>query len=259
MADYQREVDILCLWKTIQSEVRSEIKNSPLLCDYLTDSILQQRSLEDGLCYVLAQKLADSPEKVTDWKHYLQSIIKQEAIASSGQFTIKQRAKRDLVCQLQNNASIKDHYSPLLFFAGYQALQCYRFAHYCWHNQQRVMASYIQAKCVTLFGVDIHPAARIGSGIFMDHSVAVVIGETAVVEDDVTLFQSVTLGGTGKGSGDRHPKVRRGAFIGSGAVIYGNIEIGENSKVAGGAVVVKDVAANTTVLGNTAKLKANKN
>ena len=260
MSDYQRAVDVPNLWSTIHSEIRIECNRTGLLADFLTRNILQHQSFEESLCCILAEKLADGPDKVIEWEHYLQSIIdEQQAGGSSLHSSILQGAKRDLLCQLQGNASIKDHYSPLLFFAGYQALQCYRFAHYCWHNQQRVMASYIQAKCVTEFGIDIHPAARIGSGIFMDHSVAVVIGETAVVEDNVTLFQSVTLGGTGKGSGDRHPKVRRGAFIGSGAVIYGNIEIGENSKVAGGAVVVKDVAANTTVFGSTAKLKANKN
>ena len=115
------------------------------------------------------------------------------------------------------------------------------------------MANYILSRMVSLYGVDIHPAAKIGSGIFMDHVVGIVIGETAVVEDDVTLFQNVTIGGTGKGSGDRHPKVCRGAFFGAGAQVFGNIEIGACAKIASGAVVVKAVAPGTTVVGPEVK------
>ncbi len=249
MADFEREIDVDNLWLNILQETEHEAQNSPLLSAFLQRNIIDHSSLEAGLCYVLAEKLADDEKDISQWQSYLYGII------SLPEVTIKAEALADLLCQLRSNASIKDHYSPLLFFGGYQALQCYRFAHYCWHNDQRAMASFIQGKCVSLFGVDIHPGAKIGSGIFLDHSVAVVIGETAVVEDDVTIFQSVTLGGTGKGSGDRHPKVRRGAFIGSGTVVYGNIEIGANAKVAGGTVVVKNVAANSTVLGPIAKPK----
>lgn len=260
MSDYERVVDAAQLWPNILRETQQEIKNNHLLGHFLQRNITKHSSFEAALCHILAEKLADQDADVTDWQTYLYNIIctqtdaQQQGSASEIKVkTIKHAALEDLLCQLRSNASIKDHYSPLLFFAGYQALQCYRFAHYCWHNDQRVMASFIQAKCVSLFGVDIHPAAVIGCGIFLDHSVAVVIGETAVVEDDVTIFQSVTLGGTGKSGGDRHPKVRKGAFIGSGTVIYGNIEIGRNAKVAGGTVVVKDVAENSTVLGPIAK------
>ncbi|MEH6444706.1 MAG: serine O-acetyltransferase EpsC [Oceanospirillaceae bacterium] len=266
MSDYLRAIDVLKLWPTILQEIQQEVKNSPLLGNFLQRNILDHANFEAALCHILAEKLADEQSAVTQWQAYLYSIIcsqvtnqkLEQCTEKELQTSIKGAALADLLCQLRANASIKDHYSPLLFFAGYQALQCHRFAHYCWHHGQRAMASFIQAKTVTLFGVDIHPAARIGSGIFLDHSVAVVIGETTVVEDDVTIFQNVTLGGTGKGSGDRHPKVRRGAFIGAGAAIFGNIEIGKNAKVAGGAVVVKDVAENTTVLGATAQLKNSK-
>lgn len=250
MADFEREIDIENLWSIILQETQREAVNSPLLAAFLQRNIITHQSFEQALCYILAEKLADDKAQISRWQQSFCEIVNRENVA------ISQAALADLLCQLRANASIKDHYSPLLFFGGYQALQCYRFAHYCWHHEQRALASYIQGKCVTLFGVDIHPGAKIGQGIFLDHSVAVVIGETAVVEDDVTIFQSVTLGGTGKGSGDRHPKVRQGAFIGSGSVVYGNIEIGKNAKVAGGTVVVKDVAPNTTVLGPVAIRKA---
>lgn len=247
MAEYQREIDIENLWQTILQEAGAVASEFPLLTDFYDRNILQHSSFNDALAYVLAEKLTDNAEQVGQWHLFLQQQMAENQV-------IERAALKDLLCQLQSNASIKDHYTPLLYFGGYQALQSYRFAHHCWQNNKKAMASYIQGRVVSLFGVDIHPAAVMGEGIFMDHAVGIVIGETAVVEDDVTLFQSVTLGGTGKGTGDRHPKVRRGAFIGSGAVIFGNIEIGENAKVAGGAVVVNSVPPGTTAVGPKAKL-----
>ncbi|GLQ75340.1 serine acetyltransferase [Vibrio sp. vnigr-6D03] len=240
MYDYQRTVDKARLWQSIQGEAFEVMQQMPLLAGFYQRHILERRSFNDALCSVLAEKLKDEHSGAEKWHDFL-----SEQMLRSGD--IAQSAMQDLLCQLESNASIKDHSTPLLYFGGYQALQCYRIAHYCWHNNMQPMALYIQAKVASVFGIDIHPAAKIGSGIFLDHAVGIVIGETAVVEDDVTIFQSVTLGGTGKGQGDRHPKIRKGAFIGAGAVIFGNIEVGENAKVAGGAVVVKPVEPNTTV------------
>ncbi len=246
MYDYQRTIDKSRLWQTIQSEAFTVSQEMPLLAGFYQQHILARSSFNEALCSVLAEKLADQHSGAEVWHDFLfEKLLRSNDIANS--------AMKDLLCQLESNASIKDHSTPLLYFGGYQALQCYRFAHHCWHNGMQPMALYIQSKMASVFGLDIHPAAKIGSGIFLDHAVGIVIGETTVVEDDVTLFQSVTLGGTGKGQGDRHPKIRKGAFIGSGAVIFGNIEIGENAKVAGGAVVVKPVEANTTVAGAFAK------
>jgi len=245
MAEYKREIDVENLWQTILQEVQAVADEFELLADFYNRQILQHQSYDEALTYILAEKLADRASQPEQWQQFLLRLMAAEP-------AIGYAALKDLLCQLQSNASIKDHYTPLLHFGGYQALQCYRFAHYCWNNNMRAMASYIQGQIVTQFGVDIHPGAVIGKGIFMDHAVGIVIGETAVVEDDVTLFQSVTLGGTGKGTGDRHPKVRQGAFIGSGAVVLGNIEIGENAKIAGGAVVVKPVAPGSTVVGPVA-------
>ncbi|EGG95542.1 Serine acetyltransferase [gamma proteobacterium IMCC1989] len=246
MTDYLREIDTNNLWPVILQEAKYVADEFPLLAEFYRRNILQHDNYDAALAYVLAEKLSDSVEQISDWQYFLLDVM-------SNNPAIGQAAMQDLLCQLQGNASIKDNYTPLLYFGGYQALQCYRFAHDCWNTNKRPVANYIQGRMVTLFGVDIHPAAVIGTGIFMDHAVGIVIGETAVIEDEVTLFQSVTLGGAGKGVGDRHPKVRKGAFIGSGAVIFGNIEIGEYAKVAGGAVVVKPVAANTTVVGPIAQ------
>lgn len=246
MTEYQRQIDTENLWPIILEEARRAADEFPLLTEFYQRNILQHASYNASLAYVLAEKMTVKPQHTDKWQHFFHRLMTENE-------AIGQAAMKDLLCQLKSNASIKDHYTPLLYFGGYQALQCYRLAHCCWRDNKQAMASYIQGRIVTMFGVDIHPAAVIGEGIFLDHAVGVVIGETAVVEDDVTLFQSVTLGGTGKGTGDRHPKVRRGAFIGSGAVIFGNIEIGENAKIAGGAVVVKSVAPGTTVVGPTAK------
>ena len=249
MNQYQRHIDVDNLWSIIIAEAQAVVDKTPLLSSFYERNILQHGSYEAALAYVLAEKMADTPNSVNQWHECFVALIHEHQ-------WIGQAARQDLLCQLQNNAAIKDHYTPLLYFGGYQALQCYRLAHVCWHHEQAALASYIQSKVVALYGVDIHPAAKIGAGIFMDHAVGIVIGETAVVEDEVTVFQNVTLGGTGKGQGDRHPKVRRGAFIGSGAQIFGNIEIGAEAKIAGGAVVVKAVAPGTTVVGPAAKTLA---
>ena len=137
----------------------------------------------------------------------------------------------------------------LLFFKGFQALQSYRIAHWLWVQGRECLALFFQSRIALTFGVDIHPAAKLGKGIMLDHATGIVIGETTIVEDDVSIMQEVTLGGTGKECGDRHPKVRRGVLISAGAKILGNIEIGENAKVGAGSVVLKPVAPHTTVAG----------
>ena len=249
-ADYKRDVDVANLWETIRKEVTAAAKDVPLLAGLYQRNVLDRANFSDALAHILVERcLADQRESagcVARWRSFVQDLYQKDPqlVAS---------AEQDLLCQLQGNASIKDHFTPLLYFGGFHALQCYRIAHYCWKEQQRPIANYIQGQMTTQFGVDIHPAATIGSGIFIDHAVAIVVGETAVIEDDVTIFQSVTLGGTGKGHGDRHPKIRRGAFLGSGAVVLGNIEVGPGARVAAGAVVVKNVPANATMVGQAAR------
>jgi serine O-acetyltransferase len=142
---------------------------------------------------------------------------------------------------------------PLLYFKGFHALQAYRIAHHCWTTERRALALFLQSRISEAFAVDIHPGARIGKGILFDHATSVVIGETAVVEDDFSMLHEVTLGGTGKVGGDRHPKVRRGVMIGAGAKVLGNITIGEGAKIGAGSVVLTDVAPHCTVAGVPAR------
>jgi serine O-acetyltransferase len=159
----------------------------------------------------------------------------------------------DLDAVLARDPACESALVPFLYYKGFKALQGYRVAHALWLAGRVGVARFLQSRIADVFAMDIHPAARIGRGVFIDHGTGVVVGETTVVEDDVSILQSVTLGGTGKESGDRHPKIRRGVMIGAGAGVFGNIEIGEGSKVAAGSVVLAPVLPHTTVAGVPAK------
>ena len=164
MTDYQRKINIDTLWQTVHEEAQKIVDSSPLLESFYQRNILQHQTFKSALTYILAEKLTEDSGQCGDWQSFLQKIMCEDS-------AIEAAALGDLLCQLQSNASIKDHYSPLLYFAGYQALQAYRFAHYCWLNNDKAMANYIQSRIVSLYGVDIHPAAVIGQRIFIDHAV----------------------------------------------------------------------------------------
>lgn len=247
MSDYYRQIDEQNIWQIMTAEAGVVAKDFPILASKYQASILNHSSFISALCYCLASKVSDEASAIPDWHQFLLATAAQHSVIEEG-------AKQDLFCQLKSNASIKDHHTPFLYFGGYHALQVHRFAHALWHDNQRAVASFMQSQSAACFGVDIHPAASIGLGIFIDHAVGIVIGETAVVEEGVTLFQGVTLGGTGKGEGERHPKVRKGAFIGAGAQLFGNIEVGAYAKVAGGAVLVNSVPEHVTVVGSKATI-----
>jgi serine O-acetyltransferase len=163
--------------------------------------------------------------------------------------TIIHAAEIDIKATRERDPACNSYSTPFLFYKGFQALQVYRIAHWLWSEQRHTLAFFLQNQMTNIFAVDIHPAATIGCGVMFDHATGLVIGETAVVEDDVSILHGVTLGGTGKDSGDRHPKVRRGVLIGANASIIGNIEIGEGAKVGAGSVVMKSVPPHVTVAG----------
>jgi serine O-acetyltransferase len=175
----------------------------------------------------------------------------REAVADKPEIGDAFRA--DLSAVYDRDPACHRYIEPLLFFKGFHALQSYRLSHWLWNDGRKDFALYLQSRASSVFGVDINPAARIGRGIFIDHAHSIVIGETAVVEDDVSMLHSVTLGGTGKEGGDRHPKVRRGVMIGAGAKVLGNVEVGEDARIAAGSVVLENVAPRCTVAGVPAK------
>lgn len=230
------------IWQTIRQETREQAESEPALASFLHASILKHDSFEQALSYHLAQKLGSPTINAVQARDIIQEALhSQPCIGKAARADIKAVYERDSACQYYN--------LPLLYFKGYQALQSYRVAHWLWKQNRKAIAYFFQSQIALTFGVDIHPAARLGKGIMLDHATGIVIGETAVVEDDVSILQDVTLGGTGKEHSDRHPKVRRGVLIGAGAKILGNIEIGEGAKVGAGSVVLKPVDPHTTVVG----------
>ena len=181
----------------------------------------------------------------------LRNVIKETI--DSNQQIIKDIAL-DLVAVKERDPACRYFSSPLLFFKGFRALQAHKVSNLLWLAERHSLALFIQGRSSEVYGVDIHPAAQIGNGVMIDHATGVVIGETSVIENDVSIFQGVTLGGTGKESGDRHPKVREGVLLSAGATILGNVEIGRNAKVAAGSVVLSDVEEGVTVAGIPAKV-----
>ena len=235
------------MWRKLVDEAQQKAQGEPMLASYLHATILNHRGIEDSLSFHLAGKLM-SP--------HLNSMSIREVISEAfGQSSsIREAIRTDLQAIANRDPASRGISEPFLHYKGYHALQSYRVAHWLWEQERRALACYLQNRISEVFGVDIHPAARLGKGILIDHATGVVIGETAVVEDDVSMLHEVTLGGTGKATGDRHPKVRRGVLIGAGAKILGNVEIGEGAKVGAGSVVLTDVPPHSTVAGIPAKI-----
>jgi serine O-acetyltransferase len=229
------------VWQQIVSEAQQIMQDEPVLAEFLRVTILNQEDMGRALSFHLANKLASNMMPATLLCDLMHTVFSQPSTIYAVARDIQATVDRDSACNLYS--------SPFLYFKGFLALQAYRVAHQLWLRGDRSMALHLQHKISLAFAVDIHPAAVIGAGVMIDHATGLVIGETAVVEDSVSIMQSVTLGGTGKESGDRHPKIRRGVLLGPGAKILGNIEIGEGAMVAASSVVLKPVAAHAIVAG----------
>lgn len=230
------------LWQSIREEVEAAAAREPVLASFLHASILNHKSLEDALAFQLAAKL-ESP--------VLPAMLVRELIADAMEADreIGKSMRADIRAVRERDPAAKTYSEPFIYFKGFHALQMYRVAHWLWGQGRAALALYLQSRASEVFGVDIHPAATIGKGIMIDHATSVVVGETAVIEDNVSLLHEVTLGGTGKDTGDRHPKVRHGVLIGAGAKILGNVEIGVGAKIGAGSVVLEDVPPHCTVVG----------
>ncbi|MGL5948281.1 MAG: serine O-acetyltransferase [Aeromonas sp.] len=234
-------------WHKICHEARQLAQDEPMLASFFHATILNHRDLQGALSFQLANKL-DSP---TMPAMALREVIE---LALTREPSILARAAADICAVHERDPAVDLYSTPLLYLKGFHALQGYRIAHWLWHQGRRALAVYLQNQISVVFGVDVHPAARIGAGIMFDHATGIVIGETAIIEDEVSILQSVTLGGTGKQSGDRHPKIRQGVMIGAGAKVLGNIEVGVGAKIGAGSVVLSPVPAHTTVAGVPAKI-----
>lgn len=235
------------MWETIRAEVEDLATEEPMLASFLHQVVLNHETLEDALSFLLATKLESSTLNAATLRDLINTAYKSDPGIG---FAIRE----DLYAVCNRDPACRGYAHVLLFFKGLHALGGYRAAHYFWNQGRETLALYFQSRMSEVFGVDIHPAARIGVGVLMDHATSIVIGETAVVEDYVSMLHEVTLGGTGKITGDRHPKIRRGVLISAGAKILGNVEVGEGAKVGGGAVVLEDVPPHVTVVGVPAEI-----
>ena len=248
MADARTNIESIDpVWEQIQDEARQAVLDEPLVGGFIHACILHHKSLEKALSYRVAAKLASNEMSMV----VVREIV-EEAYAAETALVAASRA--DLVAIFERDPACHRLLQPILYFKGYQAIQAYRVGHYLWTQGHHDLAYFFQMRVSEIFGVDIHPAARIGRGIMIDHAHSIVIGETAVVGDNVSMLHSVTLGGTGKEEEDRHPKIGNGVLIGAGAKVLGNITVGDCSRIAAGSVVLQDVPACKTVAGIPAKI-----
>jgi len=235
------------VWRTIREEAEAMALSEPLVASWMHVAILHHDTLESALAYRIADKLGGTA---------IPPMVLREAAAEAFDAApgISAAARADIVAVRERDPACHRYLEPILFFKGFQALISHRVAHWLWTQGRRDLALYLQMRMSEVFTVDIHPGARLGKGIMIDHAHGIVIGETAVVGDDVSMLHGVTLGGTGKEDGDRHPKIGAGVLIGAGAKILGNIRVGSCSRIAAGSVVLADVPSCKTVAGVPARI-----
>jgi len=234
------------IWQRLRQEADAIQASEELLIPLVRSCISDRTSFEDALSTVLSGRLGEHSLPVVDLHRLFVPTLSRPEIA--------QASRRDLSAVIERDPAAQSLAIPFLHFKGFQSLQAYRVAHHLWNVGRKELALYLQGRISLVYGVDIHPAARIGSGILIDHATGVVVGETAVVGNDVSMLHGVTLGGTGKQTGDRHPKVGNGVLFGSGAKVLGNVRIGDGSKVGAGSVVLSDVPPHCTVVGVPARV-----
>jgi serine O-acetyltransferase len=235
------------VWAALRNEAEHAARNEPSLASLLNAVVLRHRELGDALSYQLARKLGDQELRAMSLRE-----IADEAYRDDPRLVAV--AEADLKAVFERDPACKGYLQPFLFFKGFLALQTQRVAHWLWRGGRETLAFYLQSRSSEIFQVDIHPATRMGAGIFVDHGTGIVIGETAVIGDEVSMLQGVTLGGTGAEQGDRHPKIGKGVLLGAGAKVLGNITIGDYAKIASGSVVLKPVPPGCTAAGVPARL-----
>jgi serine O-acetyltransferase len=235
------------VWSQIRREAEEISAAEPALGGFIYATVIDHNRLEDAVCHRLARRLQHSALDTGLLHKTFNEVIAADP-------SLGDAFRADLMATVKRDPASARLIEPLLYFKGFHAIQTHRMAHRLWHMGRRDLALYLQSRSSIVFQCDINPMARLGRGIMIDHATGLVIGSTAVVEDDVSMLQDVTLGGTGKEGGDRHPKIRHGVLIGAGAKILGNIEIGRCSRVAAGSVVLHEVPPNRTVAGVPARI-----
>ena len=234
------------IWNDIKAEVNLRVNAEPSLKPYLDNLVLSQDNFIDSIASILSSKLNSDALASDDIKRFIIEVYNECD-------WLEEALIKDLIFFKENDPACKYYSTPILFYKGYQGLATHRAANCLWKNERHTMALFFQNRASEVFGVDIHPAATIKGGVMIDHATGVVIGETSTIDENVSIFQGVTLGGKGTETGDRHPKLKSGVSIYASSTILGNITIGENSKVAAGSLVLKNVPPNVTVAGIPAK------
>ncbi|RMF11379.1 MAG: serine O-acetyltransferase [Alphaproteobacteria bacterium] len=235
------------VWSQLRREAEELCAQEPALASFVYATILNHQRVEDAICHRLAQRLSHTDVDVGLVHQTFQEVLRDNP--GLGDYF-----RADLAATFDRDPACNRLIEPLLYFKGFHVLQTHRFAHELWKAGRKDYALYLQSQSSSMFGVDIHPAAEVGRGIMFDHATGIVVGETAKISDDVSILHGVTLGGSGKVSGDRHPKIGRCVMIGAGAKILGNISVGDCARIAAGSVVLKDVPPNTTVAGVPARV-----
>lgn len=235
------------LWRQLRASAEAAAREEPQLASQINAVILSHDDLAGALSFQIARKLADNEMSAMSVREVcLAAFVADPAIVEAAEADLQAVAERD--------PAIRSLMQPFLYFKGFQALEAWRVAHWLWGQGRETLAFHFQSRISELFQLDIHPGARMGKGLFLDHGTGIVIGETAVVGDEVSMLHGVTLGGTGAERGDRHPKIGQGVLLGAGAKVLGNIVVGDYAKVASGSVVLKDVPSGCTVAGVPARL-----
>ena len=234
-------------WTRLRFEAKAAAADEPALSSYLDAAILSHETICQALAFHLAEKLSSRETGAQQIRHIIATVYDHE-------HALVETAELDMQAVLERDPACRGMLQPFLFFKGYLALQTHRVANRLWREGRETLAFHFQSRASELFGVDIHPAVKMGRGIMLDHATDITIGETAHVGDGCSILQGVTLGGTGKEVGDRHPKIGKNVLVSVGAKVLGNISVGDEAKIAAGSVVLKDVAARTTVAGVPARV-----
>jgi len=237
------------VWDRIREDARDIIKSEPVLACQIQEIVLDRSSLEEIISFRLAEKLTF----LSHWEFHLEDVFLE---AMNADTTIGAAIREDIEAIHERDPACENYITPVLYYKGFKAICCHRVSHWLWRQGRRQLALHLQSLTSEFFGVDIHPAAVIGSGILLDHATGFVAGETCRIADNVSILHAVTLGGTGKESGDRHPKIEQGVLIGAGAKILGNITIGQCSRIGANSVVLESVPPHSTVVGVPARIVA---
>lgn len=235
------------LWTEVRNEAKEDSLSEPALASFLYSTILGHSSLEQSICFLLANKLASSTLLSTQLMELFTGVLKSDPSLAEDMYC-------DMLAVFDRDPACDKYSQCLLYFKGFQAIQAHRISHWLWTHGRKTFALAMQSRISDIFHVDIHPGACIGRGVMFDHATGIVIGETAVIGDNCSILHHVTLGGSGIGRGDRHPKIGNGVLIGAGVVVLGNIKIGDGSKIGAGSVVLTSVPPHSTAVGVPVRL-----